>query len=218
MERPTLIIGNRKYSSWSLRPWLLMKVKNIPFVEQLARFDHSTTPYHKHFYEFSPAKKVPVLKVGDRTIWDSLAIMEYLAEIYPERELWPADQWQRAHARSIASEMHSGFFALREECPMNMARAAAAIELSADAEFDIERIETIWQDCYEQYGGPFLFGEFGIVDAMYAPVVNRFEIYRLGEPRDTSRLFFKAIKSLDAWREWSKAGAEEPWVCEIAEV
>lgn len=216
-DTPTLVIGNKKYSSWSLRPWLLMRVKDIPFIEKLSRFDHSTTPYHVHFYEFSASKKVPVLIHGATTIWDSLAIMEYLAELYPDRGLWPATQRVRAHARSIANEMHSGFFALRDECPMNMKRPSSAINLSDAAVFDIQRVEAIWEDCYGQYGGPFLFGDFSIADAMFAPVVNRFEVYQLGSTGAADR-FSDAIRSLAPWQEWASDGANEPWVCEIAEV
>lgn len=212
-----LIIGNKKYSSWSLRPWIAMTVKGIEFEEELSKFDHSTTPYHKHFWDFSPTKMVPVLKVNDATIWDSLAILEYLAECFPEHEFWPRDKMARAHARAVSSEMHSGFFALRNECPMNMARPSKAIQVSSECRADIARIEALFSDCYDLYGGPFLFGEFCIADAMYAPVVNRMRTYQLSDHPAATR-FCEAIEALTAWQDWQAAGQAEPWVCEIAEV
>lgn len=200
-----------------MRPWLAMKNCGIPFSERLSRFDDSTEPLHKHFWEFSPSKKVPVLQHEEHTIWDSLAILEYLHELYPEKELWPRDRDLRAHARAVTSEMHSGFLALRDECPMNMARNPGRINISKDAKFDIERIENLWDDCFEKYGGPFLFGEFSIADAFYAPVVNRTEIYKLSE-HPAALHFSEAIRSLAAWKEWEEAGRAEPWICEIAEI
>ena len=191
-----LIIANKKYSSWSLRPWLALKVKNIPFDEELSLFNMSIM--HEHFGEFSPTKKVPVLVHDEQTIWDSLAILEYLAELFPKKALWPADQKVRAHARCIANEMHAGFPALRTECPMNMSRVPGAIELSDEARVDIERVETIWADCIKQYGGPFLFGDFTISDAMFAPIVNRIEIYKLSDT-PAVRGYSNTIRELPSW-------------------
>ena len=206
-----LIIGNKKYSSWSLRPWLAMKVAGIPFKEELSRFDMATM--HQHYWAFSPTKKVPVLIHEGQTIWDSLAILEYLAELFPGKSLWPVDQQQRAHARCLAAEMHSGFPALRNECPMNMSRVPGKIDLSPGCKVDIKRIETIWVDNLATYGGPFLFGDFTIADAMFAPVVNRIEVYCLSDA-PALKTYCAAIKGLAAWQEWEADGKAEPWICE----
>lgn len=210
-----LIIGNKKYSSWSLRPWLAMKVKDIDFEEALSRFDMATL--HEHYWAFSPTRKVPVLVHNDTTIWDSLAILEYLAECYPETGLWPSDRLQRAHARSLANEMHAGFPALRNECPMNMNRTPSAIALSDEALVDIKRIETIWAGCLDSGRGPFLFGEFTIADAMFAPVVNRIDVYKIPKIPAVEE-YCDSIRSLPAWLEWEGAGKAEPWICENVEV
>lgn len=215
MSTPKLIIANKKYSSWSLRPWLALKVKQIDFVEELSNFDHSTN--HAHFWEFSPTKKVPVIVFEEQTVWDSLAILETLAERYPDAGLWPADAQRRAHARAISAEMHSGFPALRAQCPMNMARRPSPVEFSADTQIDIDRIQTLWKDCLDRYGGPFLFGEFGIADAMYAPVVNRFEVYQIATTASSQR-YMDAIGQLPAWRQWQTEGQAESWVSEVVDV
>ena len=210
-----LIIGNKKYSSWSMRPWLAMKVKNVEFTETLSQFDIPNNS--AHFAEFSPSKKVPVLKHGALTVWDSLAILEYVAELYPDKNWWPADQQKRAHARAVSNEMHSGFPDLRNECPMNMARTPSAIKLTDDARRDIARVETIWRTCLADSGGPFLFGDFTIADAMFAPVVNRFEIYQLATT-PAAEQYMQTIQALPAWREWAQAGIDEPWICEHVEI
>lgn len=210
-----LIIGNKKYSSWSLRSWLALKVFDIAFEEELSQFDMATM--HEHYWAFSPTKKVPVLVHDDQTIWDSLAILEYLAELYPDKGLWPADRKQRAHARCVAAEMHSGFPALRNECPMNMSRTPGAIEISDACKTDLKRIETIWAECLETYGGPFLFGEFTIADAMFAPVVNRMEIYQLSK-HPAVQAYSAAIQQLPDWQAWQADGRAEPWICEGVEI
>lgn len=211
-----LIIANKKYSSWSLRPWIALKAKNIPFQEELSQFDLSTM--HAHFWEFSPTKKVPVIVADGVTIWDSLAILEYVAEIYPEKHLWPEDRLVRAHARSIANEMHSGFPDLRNECPMNMARPPSAIELSEGAKTDIKRVDAIWTDCLETYGGPFLFGEnYTIADAMFAPVVNRIDVYGILKSPAMAD-YCETVKAMPEWQDWDKDGKAEPWICENVEV
>lgn len=198
-----------------MRPWLILKVKGIAFVEQLSAFDLATN--HSHFWDFSPTKKVPVLQHENNTVWDSLAIMEYLAELFPEQQLWPSDVVARAHARSIACEMHSGFMALRNECPMNMCRTPSQVVLSDDALTDIKRIEYIWADCLDQYGGPYLFGDFSIADAMFAPVVNRLQVYQI-PMTDKTQLYCAAITDLTAWQAWDQAAHDEPWICENVEI
>ncbi len=211
----TLYIGNKNYSSWSFRPWIAMRALDIAFDEELVPFDMEAG--NPRFAEFSPTNKVPVLRHGDRTIWESLAIIEYLAEACPERGLWPADPAARAHARSISCEMISGFGALRSECPMNMRRPPAAIEVSDQARRDVARVLTIWTECLDRHGGTFLFGDFCGADAMFAPVVNRLEIYELAvDP--VSAAYMQRMKALPAWQEWEKAGREEPWVVEEDEV
>ncbi len=214
MNRPTLIIANKNYSSWSLRPWLALKVNRIDFDEQFSNFDHATN--HAHFWDFSPTKKVPVLVIDGETIWDSLAILETLADTYPERLWWPSDRIIRSHARSVSAEMHSGFPFLRTECPMNMRRTPSAIELTNDCRADVKRIETLWEDCLNRYGGPFLFGKFSIADAMYAPVVNRFEVY-MASQHPAVEAYSSTIKQLPAWQEGDAAARAETWVSELVE-
>ncbi len=209
-----LIIGNKNYSSWSFRPWIAMKMKEIEFKETLSLFDEATD--QAHFLEFSPTKKVPVLKDGDATIWESMAILEYLADLFPERGFWPEDRMIRAHARSIANEMHAGFGALRSECSMNMRREVRAIEVSDQVRKDVARIEAIWEGCLKAYGGPFLFGEFTNADAMFAPVVNRLHRYELSRT-PAVLTYSEAMTGLPAWQEWEVAGKAEPWIVEADE-
>lgn len=204
-----LFIGNQKYSSWSLRPWIAMKTKGVAFRQQLCRFDDH--PGRVDFRTFSPTGTVPCLHDGDLRISESLAILEYLAELYPDRGFWPQDMGKRALARMISAEMAAGFRSLRGECPMNFARKHGALEVSDGVRKDVARIEQIWSECLESSGGPFLFGEFCNADAMFAPVVNRLEIYMLSvHPAVAS--YSAAIKALPAWREWETAGKAEPWV------
>lgn len=211
----TLYIGNKNYSSWSFRPWIAMRHFDIPFDEELVPFDFAAG--NPAFAAFSPTNRVPVLKHGDLTVWESLAILEYLADQYPEKQLWPARPDIRAQARSVSAEMLGGFSALRSECPMNMRREPAVLEISEAAKRDVARVEQIWRECIEAHGGPYLFGDFSIADAMYAPVVNRLEIYMLaGDP--VALDYMKTMKSLPAWREWELAGRQEPWIVEEDEV
>ncbi|MEM7426013.1 MAG: glutathione S-transferase family protein [Pseudomonadota bacterium] len=210
-----LIIGNKNYSSWSFRPWLAMAVAGVPFEETVVPFDE---PNHNvHFREFSPSLKVPVLQHGEVTIWESLAIMEYIAELHPEAGLWPRDVTERAKARAVSHEMHGGFGALRAECPMNMRRDVREIDVSEALRKDVARIEAIWAECLEASGGPFLFGTFSNADAMYAPVVNRFRVYALSES-DVAASYSEQIMGLSAWQAWHEASVEEPWVVEEEEV
>src|SRR5438874_355926 len=156
-----------------------MKGAGIAFDEELIPFGQpiGNPEFKSQVQRYSPAGKLPVLVDGDIHVWDSIAILEYLAESRPAAQLWPADIKARAHARAISSEMHAGFQALRNECPMNFRRPVRARDLSIDAHANIQRIEDIWTDCRQRYGGPFLFGRFGAADAMYAPVVARFQTY-----------------------------------------
>lgn len=209
-----LVIGNKNYSSWSMRPWLALRANHIAFDEVFIPL-YTGDDDKKRILGFTHSGKVPALIDGDVTIWDSLAIIEYLAEGFPEARLWPDDRARRAHARSISAEMHSGFVALRTECGMNLHRPVGAITLSADAHANIARIQQIWIECRERYGkyGPFLFGAFGGADAMFAPVVHRFRTYAIAvEPE--ARDYMNTVMSLPAFQEWTTAGLAEALVIE----
>jgi glutathione S-transferase len=207
----TLVIGNKNYSSWSMRPWIAMKVAGIPFAEQLISLE--AADFKPRVRRWSPTGKVPVLVDGDIHVWESLAILDYLAEQYPQAGLWPADRAAGGHARAIAAEMHAGFLPLRRHLPMNMWRVPAARDLPQDVCENVQRIDAMWTDCRERFGqgGPFLFGRFGAADAMYAPVVARFHTYQVGvSPAATG--YMQAMMALPAWSEWTAAALSEPWV------
>jgi len=215
-----LIIGNKNYSSWSLRPWIAMRNAGIEFEEELALLDFDGNgPGNDHLKAFSPAGRVPVLFDGDLAIWESLAILEYVAELHPEAGLWPEDRVQRARARVISNEMHAGFGALRAALPMNMRRKPSKVSVSDDVNTDISRIQDAWAECLsvQPVGGPFLFGKFSIADAMFAPVVSRFQVYDV-PLNDAVAPYFDAILDLPAFREWKSAAEAEPWVIEQEEI
>ena len=209
-----LVIGNKNYSSWSMRPWLALRANNIAFEEIFIPL-YTGEADKKRILGFTRSGKVPALLDGDVTIWDSLAIIEYAAERFPEALLWPEDRASRAHARAISAEMHSGFAALRNECGMNLHRPVGRIALSADARADIARIQQIWIECRDRYGqsGRFLFGAFGGADAMFAPVVHRFRTYDI-EVDTNVRGYMDAIMALPAFREWTSAALAETLVIE----
>jgi glutathione S-transferase len=206
-----LIIGNKNYSSWSLRPWIAMRTVGIEFTEQVISLDHPD--FKRTVQAISPAGKVPALADDGVNVWESLAILEYLAEKFPAAGLWPSDPAARAHARAISAEMHAGFMALRRECPMNLWRPVKGRALSPEAQANVARIDAMWTDARRRFGtgGPFLFGPFGAADAMYAPVVARLRTYAI-EVSPEARAFMAAIISLPAWQEWHAAALEEPWV------
>jgi glutathione S-transferase len=209
-----LVIGNKNYSSWSMRPWLALRANAIAFEEIFIPL-YTGEADKRRILSFADSGKVPALIDGEVTIWDSLAIIEYIAERFPQALLWPEDRAARAHARSISAEMHSGFLALRNECGMNLHRPVRAVVLSADARANIARIQQIWIECRQRYGnlGPFLFGSFGAADAMYAPVVHRFLTYAI-EVAPAARHFMDAMMSLPAFQEWTRAGLAETIVIE----
>jgi glutathione S-transferase len=209
-----LVIGNKNYSSWSMRPWLALRASHIAFEEIFIPL-YTGEADKQRILSFTPSGKVPALIDGDVTIWDSLAIIEYLAERFPEKRLWPEERASRAHARSISAEMHSGFAALRNECGMNLHRPVRAIPLSENARADIARIQQIWIECRERYGkfGPFLFGAFGGADAMFAPVVHRFRIYAIAVEPEV-QAYMDAMMSLPAFREWTSAALAETLIIE----
>lgn len=209
-----LVIGNKNYSSWSMRPWLALRANQIPF-EEVSIPLYTGEADKQRILDFAPSGKVPVLVDGEITVWDSLAIIEYLAEHFPEKRLWPERPAERAQARSISAEMHSGFAALRNECGMNLHRPVRGIELSAGARADIARVQEIWTDCRQRYGesGPYLFGAFGAADAMFAPVVHRFRTYAIAVTPDVQH-YIDAMMALPAFREWTEAALAETLVIE----
>jgi glutathione S-transferase len=210
-----LIIGNKNYSSWSLRPWLAMKVVGIAFEETLISLD--APDFKARIKARSGAGKVPVLIDGDSHVWESLAILEYLAEKFPG--LWPADERARAHGRAIAAEMHAGFAPLRRQLPMNIRRPVKKRALDDEAASNVTRIDAIWNECRAQFGGggPFLYGSFCAADAMYAPVVWRFHTYAV-EVSAVAHAYMDAVIALPASVEWREAARREPWVLSHDEV
>ena len=208
----TLVIGNKNYSSWSMRPWLALRANDIPFEEIFIPLYTGATDKQR-ILDVSPAGKVPILIDGDVTVWDSLAIIEYLAEKFPEKKLWPEDRAARARARAISAEMHSGFVALRNECGMNLHRKVGAVALSDDARDNAVRVQEIWTECLERHGGPFLFGAFGGADAMYAPVVHRFHTYAI-DVTPAARGYMDAMQALPAFQQWTRDGLAETIIIE----
>jgi glutathione S-transferase len=204
-----LVIGNKNYSSWSMRPWLALRANNIAFEEVFIPL-YAGDADKQRILSFTRSGKVPALIDGDVTIWDSLSIIEYVAERYPEAGIWPEDRARRAHARSVSAEMHSGFMALRNECGMNLHRPVGAVALSADARANVARIQQIWIECRERYGklGPFLFGAFGGADAMFAPVVHRFRTYAI-EVAPEAQAYMDTMMALPAFRQWTREGLAE---------
>ena len=214
---PTLVVANKCYSSWSLRPWLLLKHLGIAFDEILIPLGQPDTS--ARIREHSPAGRVPILKDGDVTVWDSLAIMEYAAERWPDAGVWPGERAARALARSISAEMHSGFQALRNGCPMNLGKRFGPKHRGEGVSRDIARIDALWQDARVRFGqrGPFLFGAFSAADAMYAPVVTRLDTYS-AEVSPASRAYMEAVLGLPAFGEWRAAALAEPWFYKEDEV
>jgi glutathione S-transferase len=205
-----LAIGNKNYSSWSMRPWLALRANDIAFDEVFIPLYTDDKADKERIESVSDSGKVPALIDGDVTVWDSLAIIEYLAEKFPEARLWPEDRASRAHARSISAEMHSGFLPLRSECGMNLHRPIRAVELSDDARANVARIQQIWAECHARYGklGPFLFGHFSGADAMFAPVVHRFRSYAIPVAPE-AQPYVDAMLSLPAFQEWTRDGLAE---------
>jgi glutathione S-transferase len=212
-----LIIGNKNYSSWSFRPWLAMKVAGIAFEEMLISLE--APDFKARVTAVSPAGRVPVLIDGDVVIWESLAILEYLADKFPDAGLWPKDAAARAHARAAASEMHAGFQPLRRLLPMNMWRPVKVRALDDAATADVARVEAIWNLCRTKFGagGAFLYGAFGAADAMYAPVVSRLHTYGVAVG-GAAQVYMRAMMALPAWSEWHAAARREPWVLPHDEV
>jgi len=211
MSDLTLIIGNRNYSSWSLRAWLALRRTGQRFEEVLVPLGQPDT--RDRILEHSPSGRVPALRHGDLVVWDSLAIGEYLAEAFPEAELWPASAGERAVARAVVAEMHSGFDALRTRMPMNVRRCQPDEERIVVAREDIGRVLALWLGCRRRFGmgGPFLFGTFSLADAFFAPVVTRFQSWGVGLDGEAAE-YAGAVWSLPDVQEWVESARGEPWV------
>jgi glutathione S-transferase len=210
MSRLTLVIGNKNYSSWSMRAWLLMRQFRIEFEEVQIPLRRPDSLERKLAY--SPAGKVPILIDGEMRIWDSLAIVEHVAERFPERALWPTDEGARSVARSVSAEMHSGFTNLRSHMPLNCRARRPGAGRGPGVQEDIDRICEIWRECRTRYGatGEFLFGEFTAADAMFAPVASRFQTYGVEPDRDAAE-YAQTILAMPAVREWIEDAHGESW-------
>lgn len=221
MDGLTLVIGNKNYSSWSMRPWVLMTQLGIPFEETRLRFEHGEdTGFHRAVARFSPAGRVPVLVDegdGGFAVWDTLAIVEFLHERFPDRGVWPAEARSRARARSIAAEMHAGFGPLRQHCPMNieaeLPEVGARVWAGQPAvRRDVARIEAMWAEALAASGGPFLFGEFSAADAFYAPVCTRLVTYAL-PVADATRAYIARVLAAPGVARWiDEARAERDFL------
>lgn len=212
-----LVIANKNYSSWSLRPWIAMTMAGLPFDESMILLD--TPTMKKEIAEHSGAGRLPVLHHGKITVWETLAILEYLAETFPEKNLWPKTKAARAVARAISNEMHAGFSGLRNACPMNLRRRQKPVVLNEATKADVARIEEIWRECRKTYGKgrKFLFGKFCNADAMFAPVVTRFETYAIPVAKDT-RAYMDAVMATKAFQTWKAAALKETWIVPHDEV
>jgi glutathione S-transferase len=213
----TLVVGNKNYSSWSMRPWLALKKSGAAFEEIVIALDRPET--RAEIFKHSPSGFVPTLKDDELTIWESLAICEYLAERFPDANLWPQDPSARAIARSVSAEMHAGFSALRTNMPMNVRGNLPGKGRAPGVQEDINRISAIWRDCRTRFGqsGPYLFGAFSIADAMYGPVVSRFVTYQVELDAD-AKAYVNTMWADPALAAWVEAARREPWVIEKSEL
>ncbi len=205
-----LTIANKLYSSWSLRPWLVLKAFGIPFEETVIPMYQPESK--ARMLAVSPTGKVPLLTDGAIRVWESLAIIEYIAEKFPQTAIWPMDVEARAHARSAANEMHAGFQALRQACPMNLAKRFAKKNRGPEVAANVARLQALWKEARTAFGsgGPFLYGGFSAADAMFAPVVTRLDTYQVDVDADT-RAYMDAVLSHPAFIAWREAALEEPW-------
>jgi glutathione S-transferase len=205
-----LAIANKRYSSWSFRPWIVLRHFDIPFTEIVIPMAQETT--RADMLRYAPTGKCPSLHDGVIAVWDSLAIIEYLAESFPDLAIWPRDRRARAQARALSAEMHSGFMAVRSNLPMNMLRAPAPIHFVPEVTADVARIEAGFAEARRAFGagGDFLFGDFSAADAMFAPVVSRFHTYSVAVSPET-RTYMDAMQRLPAFKEWVAGAQAEPW-------
>ena len=215
MDEMLLTMGNRNYSSWSLRPWLLMKHVGLEFAERVMPLD--TPEFERDIAALSPTRRVPVLRHGALLVWDSLAICQYACELAGRG--WPAQREARAIARAVCAEMHSGFPVLRSQWPMNTRATGRRTAPSPERSAEIARIEDLWADCRARFGaaGPWLFGEYSVADAMYAPVVLRLRTYG-ATVRDVTSTYVATVLADAHMREWLAAAAAEIWVNEASEI
>jgi glutathione S-transferase len=213
MNDLTLVVGSKNYSAWSLRPYLALAHTGQPFREVVIALDQADTA--SNIAKYSPSGGVPVLQHGELFVWDSLAICEYVAELFPEARLWPQAREARAVARAVAAEMHSGFFPLRTHMPMDLRAHVPGQGRDPEVAEDIARITSIWKDCRSRFGqgGPFLFGAFSIADAFYAPVVTRFVTYGV-ELDAVCGAYRDAVLALPALQSWTEAARHEPPVAD----
>ena len=211
MSKPLLIVGNKNYSSWSLRPYMALKQAGIDFDEKLIRFGEPQ--FSKAVRHYSKAGLVPILVHKEKVIWDSLAILEYIAETWPTKQLWPKSPEARAFARSICAEMHSGFRALRDACPMNIRRPPNPLAMNDATLKDVARIEALWAEAHKRFGakGEFLFGKFTNADAMFAPVASRVETYNIPVGKAT-KSYVASVLNCTAFTSWKGAALKEPWI------
>ncbi|SMQ64362.1 glutathione S-transferase [Devosia lucknowensis] len=210
-----LLIGNRNYSTWSLRPWLVLRHFEIPFEDEVLQL--SGPGWRDTLARRSPTGKVPVLLDGDLAVPETLAIIEYLADLFPDKAIWPKDIKDRARARAAASEMHAGFSSLRSHAPMNL-RASHPGKVDLDAiSRDLHRVETLWGELLVRSGGPYLFGHFTAADAMYAPLATRLRTYDL-PVSDVAARYVEAIYALPAFQDWLNQALQEPWVVDDDEI
>jgi glutathione S-transferase len=212
-----LVIANKLYSSWSMRPWLVMRAAGIAFEETVIPLRQADTK--ERILEFSPTGLVPVLIDGDAVVWESIAIISYLADRFPDKAIFPVgSNAARAHAKAISVEMHSGFKALRQACPMNLGKRFAPPAIDEALGADLARLEDLWRDTRARFGGdgPYLFGSFSAADAMYAPVVTRLDTYQLPVAEDT-RAYMDTVLADPVFREWKRQALAEPWTIEAYE-
>jgi Glutathione S-transferase len=210
-----LLIGNRNYSTWSLRPWLVLKHFDIPFEDEVLQL--SGPGWRETLAARSPTGKVPVLIDGDLMVPETLAIIEYLADAFPEKPIWPTDRRDRALARAAASEMHAGFSGLRNHAPMNL-RASHPGKVDVETvRKDLQRVESLWGELLARSGGPYLFGAFTAADAMFAPLATRLRTYDL-PVSDTARRYVEAIYALPAFQDWLAMALQEPWIVDDDEI
>lgn len=216
-----LLIGNKCYSSWSLRAWLLLTAKEIPFEEVLVLLDEPGFKAAVYAHAPTSGGTVPTLVDGEVAVWETLAICEYLHERFPERGIWPKDAAARAHARAVSSEMHASFQALRGACPMNLGKRFAAKDRGADVARNVARISEIWRAARGRFGekgsGPFLYGEFSAADAMFAPVVTRLDTYSIPVEPDAAA-YMRTVLAMPAFRLWLAAALNERWIVAADEV
>lgn len=214
MTKPLLIVGNKNYSSWSLRPYMALAMAGIEFDEKVIPFGQplGNPEFLKKIRRYSKAGLVPVLVHNGLNIWDTMAILEYIAETWPDRNLWPKNKAARALARSVSAEMHSGFKHLRSACPMNLRRPVAPVPMSNDILRDVARLESLWAQCRKDHGkgGPFLFGKFSIADAMFAPAVTRLDTFAF-EVSSGTQHYMNAVLATPAFHAWKAAALKEKW-------